>query len=132
MPQFRSKRSVEDADKVVPGEGRMLNGAGAGTNEYNDTDTDANGTTYLKANLGRVDQCQVTISVKDDAIGTADAAIGVSSARPATPDDFFEAAAFVPGTIIFTLEDGADGTEIGDDTALDGNNLEFQYDAKRT
>lgn len=125
---------LSDVRAVVPGDGNMYDGAGAETNLYNNSSGDGNSTTYLKTNLGSLSSAEVSVVVNDMTadVGTVDAGVLVGEARPAEPSDFFEAAAYVDGTVIFTLLDGADGTEIGADTSLDANNLEFEVEASHT
>lgn len=120
-----------DVDTAVAGDDDLYNGAGEATSEYNDTDDDANGTTFLKTNLGRVDQAEVSVEVNDPELSSSDVGVQVADARPAAPDDFFEDAAFIEGTILITLVDEDGSGEIDDDTDIGEDDLEFSYQAVR-
>lgn len=108
----------------------LYNGAGDPTNEYNDTDGDANGTAYIKTNLPSVDHAEVSIAVNDPALSASAVGVVVADAQPAEASDFFQADAFVDGTIIFTLVDEDGSGEISDDTDI--SNVEFTVTAYNT
>lgn len=126
-----------DAQVVTPSEtdssgdpsGRFLNGAGEDTAEYNDTDGDANGETFIKTDLGRVDVAQVTIDTNDASLSASAVGVVVADARPAVEGDFDSAEDFEEGTIHFTLVDEDGSGEISNDTAIES--LDFSYVAVR-
>lgn len=119
-----------DADTAVPNDGSVtgdvIDGAGSDTDTYNNSG--ANSTTYIDTDLGRVDNCVVVVHTQDTDIGTG-VGVVIGEARPAVEGDFDTADDFVPGSILFTLADAADGTEIGDDTTID--DLQLGYVATR-
>jgi hypothetical protein len=136
----RQGTSVEDVETITSGEqgsetGRILDAAGNFTDEYNDTDDpDVDGAaagTFIKTNLGRVDECTVDIEV-DGAAGNAPFTV-VETARPATQVDFESAEDFTDGTIFIRLFDPgteADApTELADDTDISG--YSFTYYAQK-
>ena len=118
-----------DSDSTGDLTGEVINGVGESTGEYNDTDGDANGTTFIRTDLGRVDVAQVEIAVTDESLETGSAAIIVGEARAAVPGDFDTADDFVEGSIFIALYDAADGTEVADDTNI--TTLDFSYVAVR-
>lgn len=117
-------------ETLTPGDD-MYDGDGAATDEYNNTDGDANGTSYLKADMADVDIAQVTVRVNDPALSTSAVGVQVSDARPATPSDFQAAEDYVSGAILFTLVDEDGSGEIADDTDISGT-LEFDVTAHST
>lgn len=107
----------------------LFNGAGSTTFEYNDTDGDANGESFLKTDLGRVDHADVSVAVNDSALG-GNVGVQVTDARAADPSDYDTSGDFVSGTVHITLTDEDGSGEIADDTDISGT-LEFEVFAVR-
>lgn len=124
-PHYQERRS-----ETLTAADDLYNGVGSTTDEYNDTDGNANGETFLRSGLRNVDQVQVSVSANDGALSANNVGVQVSDARPATASDFNSASDYINGSISITLTD-EDGTgEISDDTDI--SNLEFEVDAVGT
>lgn len=134
MTTFETQKGVvvEASEKVVTADASsdLFNGAGDPTDEYNDTDGDANGTAYLKTDLVDVNEATVSVKVNDPALSASAVGVQVADAQPAEPSDFFEDAAFVDGTILFTLVDEDGSGEIADDTDI--SSITFTVQAYNT
>jgi len=133
MSSFQTKNGalVSAQTAVVDAtDGQLLNGAGERVTEYNDTDGDANGTSYLKTDISDIDSVQVSVSTNDPALSASGVGVQLTNARPAEPSDFFQDDAFVSGTIFFRIADEDGSGEINNDTDI--SNLEFNVTAYST
>lgn len=74
---------------------------GTTTNSYTQGDS-----TFIKTDLSSVDRAQVTVE------GQGGTVVAVTEARPATPADFNADDDFVDGSVVVTLTDISDGTEL--------------------
>jgi len=106
----------------------IRNGLGNQTTEYNDTDGEANGNTFLTTSLRSIDHAQVTVSTNNSGLSANNVGVQVTTARPAVPGDYSTDFNFIPGSVLIVLTD-EDGTgELADDFNIES--LEFEVVAQ--
>lgn len=123
-----SQLFIEEID--VPN--RLYNASGDSTDTYDESTGGVVGT-FIKTELGRVDNVQVSVGDQDSALGVSGNGVQVSSATPAEPGDYDGADAdFIGGTILIELFD-IDGSNsaVSGGTDLSGSDLTLNVTAVR-